>query len=41
MALENAGSKRFSRLFTEDWLSVVVGLALVGLVLTGILKNIP
>ena len=41
MPSEKVASRRFSHLFTEDWLSVVVGLALVALVLTGILKNIP
>lgn len=41
MATEKVASRRFTHLFTEDWLAVVVGLALVALVLTGILKNIP
>ena len=41
MALEQSGAKGISRIFTEDWLAVVAGLALVALVLTGILKSIP
>lgn len=41
MASEKVASRRLSQFFTEDWLAVVVGLALVALVLTGILKNIP
>ncbi len=41
MALEEKGTNRISRLFTEDWLAVVAGLSLVALVLTGILKHIP
>jgi hypothetical protein len=35
------GSGRFGRFVTEDWLAVVVGLALVALVLGGVVKNIP
>ncbi len=41
MAVEQATSKRLTRFFTEDWLAVVVGLLLVVLVLTGLLKSIP
>ncbi len=41
MALEQKGTRKISRLFTEDWLAVVAGLGLVALVLTGILKHIP
>jgi hypothetical protein len=41
MALEQSASNRFGRIFTEDWLAVLVGLLLVCLVLTGILRNIP
>lgn len=41
MASDKVASRRFTHLFTEDWLAVVVGLALVALVLTGILKSIP
>jgi hypothetical protein len=41
MAREQGATGPVSRLFTEDWLAVVVGLTLVALVLTGILKNIP
>ena len=41
MALEQKEAGRISRIFTEDWLAVVAGLALMALVLTGILKNIP
>ena len=41
MALEQKEARRISRIFTEDWLAVVAGLALMALVLTGILKNIP
>lgn len=41
MALEKAGSERFAKLLTEDWLAVVVGLILVVLVLAGVLKNVP
>jgi hypothetical protein len=41
MAAGRAGSLWFTSVFTEDWLAVVVGLILVGLVLSGILKNIP
>ena len=41
MALEQKETRRISRIFTEDWLAVVAGLALMALVLTGILKNIP
>jgi hypothetical protein len=32
---------QINRLFTEDWLAVVVGLVLVGLTLAGILRQIP
>ncbi len=32
---------RFVRGLTEDWLAVIVGLALVALALTGVLQNIP
>jgi len=41
MALEKSTSKRCGQLFTEDWLSVLVGLLLVSLILTGLLRNIP
>ncbi len=41
MTLEKAGSKRLTKLLTEDWLAVVVGLVLVVLVLAGVLKNVP
>jgi hypothetical protein len=41
MAQEQGAARQGSRIFTEDWLSVVVGLTLVALVLTGILKHIP
>lgn len=41
MALQTAVSRQIARLATEDWLAVVVGLILVALVLTGVLKNIP
>jgi hypothetical protein len=41
MASQRAASRRLARLVTEDWLAVVVGLVLVALVLTGIIKNIP
>ena len=41
MASEQVTSRKFTQLFTEDWLAVVVGLTLVALVLTGLLKNIP
>ncbi|HEY7676379.1 MAG TPA: hypothetical protein VIG69_04875 [Candidatus Methylomirabilis sp.] len=41
MALTGAGSTRWTKLFTEDWLAVVVGLVLVVLVLAGVLKNVP
>lgn len=41
MATEQATSKQLTRFFTEDWLAVVVGLVLVALVLTGLLKSIP
>ena len=41
MALKQRGAKGIREIFTEDWLAVVAGLALVALVLTGILKNIP
>jgi hypothetical protein len=41
MANEHAASKRYTRFFTEDWLAVAVGVVLVVLVLTGLLKNIP
>jgi hypothetical protein len=41
MAQDQGAARQGSRIFTEDWLAVVVGLALVALVLTGILKNIP
>jgi len=41
MTAERAESKRRARLVTEDWLAVAAGLALVALVLTGVLKNIP
>jgi hypothetical protein len=34
-------SGRFGRFLTEDWLAVVVGLALVAMVLSGLVKNIP
>lgn len=41
MAHEQAASNRHTRFFTEDWLAVAVGLLLVALVLTGLLKSIP
>jgi hypothetical protein len=41
MTLEEKSTKGISRLFTEDWLAVVAGLALVALGLAGILKHIP
>ncbi len=41
MALEKSASNRFGEIFTEDWLAVLVGLLLLSLVLTGILRNIP
>lgn len=31
----------FGRFVTEDWLAVLVGLALVALVLGGLMRNIP
>ena len=41
MASQKSGSKRFTKLLTEDWLAVVVGLFLVSLVLAGVLTNVP
>lgn len=41
MAQEKGAARQGSRIFTEDWLAVVAGLALMALVLTGILKNVP
>ena len=41
MSNGHAASKRYTRFFTEDWLAVAVGLLLVALVLTGLLKSIP
>ncbi len=41
MARAQAASKPARQLFTEDWLAVVVGLVLVSLVLSGLLKHIP
>ncbi len=41
MAVGQGASKQLTRFFTEDWLAVVVGLLLVALVLTGLLKSIP
>ena len=41
MVHQQAASKKSSRFITEDWLAVAVGLLLVALVLTGLLKNIP
>ena len=41
MAQEQGAARQGSRIFTEDWLAVVVGLTLVALVLAGILTNIP
>ena len=41
MAQQQETARQGSRFFTEDWLAVVVGLTLVALVLTGLLKNIP
>jgi hypothetical protein len=32
---------RLGRFLTEDWLAVVVGLALIALVLGGVVTNIP
>ena len=34
-------SRGFVGLVTEDWLAVAVGLLLVGLVLAGVVQNIP
>ena len=41
MTQELGAARQGSRIFTEDWLAVVVGLTLVALVLVGLLKNIP
>ena len=41
MAQEQGAARQGSRIFTEDWLAVIMGLTLVALVLTGILRNIP
>jgi hypothetical protein len=41
MTQEKGAERKGSRIFTEDWLAVLMGLTLVALVLTGILKNIP
>lgn len=41
MAQQQEAARQGSRIFTEDWLAVVVGLTLVALVLAGLLKNIP
>lgn len=41
MAQQQEAARQGSRIFTEDWLAVIVGLTLVALVLVGLLKNIP
>lgn len=41
MSQEQRPSPRIAQYITEDWLAVVVGLVLVGLVLAGVLRNIP
>jgi hypothetical protein len=41
MAPGRGAFRHFTRFLTEDWLAVVVGLALVALVLVGLLKRVP